>query len=425
MVGAGHDVGKARRRAGAERPQESWVTGDQAQLSAQGARRARGALSAEPSRFIARRPVADDAPTNWDAPWEDGEETPTSLPRLEEEVYKDHSRTVLSYNRSPDIPFDRAVNPYRGCAHGCIYCYARPSHAYLDLSPGLDFETKIFVKPQVVGQLEAALNSPSYQVAPLVLGSNTDCYQPLERRFKLTRGLLELLWRRRHPVVVITKSASVLRDRDILAALAQLGLVRVFISITTNDALLAARMEPRASSPAQRFATLSGLNAAGIPCGVMIAPVIPGLTDRELETLLGLAKAAGARMARMSLLRLPGEVRELFEQWLEAHVPQSKDRVMSLLRSCYGGRVNAPFMVRGRGRGVFADLLQQRFQLAFRRLAFSGWDKPLACDLFRAADAGGQLDLFGDPPGGIAAREVLPAQQSGPPGETAAHGHQE
>jgi DNA repair photolyase len=300
-------------------------------------------------------------------------------------LHPDFARSILTRNDSPDVPFDRSINPYRGCQHGCVYCYARPSHAYLGLSPGLDFETEIFYKAEAPALLREELARPGYRPAPVALGSNTDAYQPSERQLRIARGLLEVLHETRHPVVVITKSDLVLRDLDLLADLARQRLAAVLVSITTLDSALARRLEPRAASPQRRLAAIATLVAAGVPTGVLVSPVIPGLTDHEIERILTAAAQAGATQANHIILRLPLELAGIFHDWLAAHYSDRAERVRSLLRQCRGGRLNDPrFGARMRGSGPIADLIAQRFALAARRLCLGtpseSWD--LATDRF-------------------------------------------
>ncbi|WP_296695454.1 PA0069 family radical SAM protein [Thiocapsa sp. UBA6158] len=348
----------------------------------------RGATLNPDSRYSAERREAED----------DGWPLDDELPPLRTQLGVDTSRTLISYNQSPDIPFDRSANPFRGCEHGCIYCYARPTHAWLGLSPGLDFETRLFWKPDAARQLEHELAAPSYRPATLVLGANTDPFQPIERRLGLTRSLLEVFHDCRHPVAITTKSALVLRDLDLLVPMAELGLVAVQISVTTLDAHLARRLEPRAASPERRLEVVQRLAQAGVPVGVLVSPLIPGLTDVDLERILARAAAAGASRAGCLLIRLPREVAELFAAWLRAHVPDQAERVLSLIRQCRGGHLNDPeFASRMTGRGPVAELLAQRFRLAARRLGLdrqdSGWD--LDASRFRRPQLpGSQLDLF-------------------------------
>ncbi len=306
------------------------------------------------------------------APFDDGWETLTAefgnLPPLPTTLTRGASRSAISWNTSPDIGFDRAVNPYRGCEHGCVYCYARPTHAYLGYSPGLDFETKLIFKPEVAELLETALRKPGYVPRTMALGSNTDPYQPVERTLKLTRAVLEVLDRFNHPVSIVTKSAGVLRDLDILTRLAARRLVRVYLSVTTLDAGLARRMEPRAATPARRLQAVDELSRAGVPVGVLAAPMIPGLNDCEMEKILEQASRAGARHAAYVLLRLPHELRELFEAWLAEHFPDRAKHVLSLIRQTRAGALNdARFGHRFTGSGVYADLLLRRFNRAARQ----------------------------------------------------------
>ena len=290
---------------------------------------------------------------------------------LRTNLHRDGSKSAISWNDSPDLGFDRAVNPYRGCEHGCVYCYARPSHAYLGYSPGLDFETEIVFKPDVAALLERDLSKPGYQPRTLALGSNTDPYQPVERTLRLTRSVLEVLERYGHPVSIVTKSATVVRDLDILTRMASRGLVRVYLSVTTLDPSLARVMEPRASSPALRMRAIKELSDAGVPVGVLAAPMIPGLNDAELEAIIERAFAAGARSANYVLLRLPLELRDIFTAWLEEHFPDRARRVLALIRQTRAGSLNdSTFHDRFRGHGAYADLLQQRFARLKRKLGF-------------------------------------------------------
>ncbi len=330
------------------------------------ARKGRGAVSNASGRFEAHQRIAVD--DGWlDTGGEDGEDD--DLPPLRTHVAIDASRTVIARNRSPDLPFDRSINPYRGCEHGCVYCFARPTHAWLGLSPGLDFETKLFAKPDAPRLLEAELAKPSYKPKVIALGTNTDPYQPIERRMEIMREILKVLWRARHPVGIVTKSNLILRDLDILAPMAEAGLARVMISLTTLRPELARSMEPRAPRPALRVAALRGLAAAGLPTGVLTAPLIPALNDEELEALLEAAAGAGAGNAGYVLLRLPLEIKTLFEEWLETHVPDRRARVLSLVRQTRGGKLyETEWYTRQRGRGVYADMLERRFALACTRL---------------------------------------------------------
>ncbi len=335
----------------------------------------------------------------FDDGWSTLEEAFAELPPLPTTLIRDSSRSVISWNTSPDIGFDRAVNPYRGCEHGCIYCYARPSHAYLGYSPGLDFETKLVFKPDVAEHLERELRKPGYVARTLALGSNTDPYQPVERTLKLTRSVLETLERFGHPVSIVTKSAGVLRDLDILQRLAQRRLVRVWLSVTTLDAALARKMEPRAATPSRRLSAITALAGAGVPVGVLAAPMIPGLNDAEMERILAAAAKAGAGAANYVLLRLPLELRQMFEAWLAQHFPDRARHVLNLVRETRGGALNdAKFHSRFGGTGVYADLLARRFTRAARQHGL-GEREELDCSQFKAPPGVGgfaeaQLSLF-------------------------------
>ena len=339
--------------------------------------RGRGATHNPKIRFETRH--ADPFDDGWDTLAAAAENPPP----LATELIRDASRSAISWNDSPDLGFDRAVNPYRGCEHGCGYCYARPSHAYLGYSPGLDFESKLVFKPDIVALLERELRKPGYVARPITLGSNTDPYQPIERQLKLTSGILELLERLAHPVAIVTKSAGVLRDLDRLRAMAARGLVRVHLSLTTLDPRLARVMEPRAASPARRLAAIAELSRAGIPTGVLAAPMIPGLNDAELERILATAAAAGARHAGYVLLRLPHELRALFEAWLATHFPDRARHVLSLIRETRAGALNdAEFHRRFSGSGPYASLLAQRFTRALHKHGFTTARASLNCTLF-------------------------------------------
>jgi len=346
----------------------------------------RGAPSNPDGRF--ERHCREEVDDGW---WRDDD-----LPPLKTTLEPDRARSVITRNQSPDIPFDRSINPYRGCEHGCIYCYARPTHAYLGLSPGLDFETRLFAKPEAGALLDQELRHPGYRCQPIAIGTNTDPYQPVERQAAIMRAILTVLAAFAHPVTITTKSALILRDRDILTDLARRRLVSVTVSITTLDRDLARRLEPRAAVPAARLATLQALAEAGIPVAVNVAPVIPGLTDPELETILEAAVKHGATAASWLLLRLPYEVGDLFTDWLALHAPHRRDRVLSLLRQCRGGRLNDPrFGHRFAAQGPFAAMLRDRFRIASRKLGLA--DRPiLRTDLFRLPPRpGDQLSLFG------------------------------
>ncbi len=357
------------------------------------ARHGRGATVNPGSRYDRLHEAA------FDDGWGTLEEALAELPPLPTVLVKDGSKSVISWNTSPDIGFDRAVNPYRGCEHGCIYCYARPSHAYLGYSPGLDFETKIVFKPDVAEQLERELRKPGYVARPLALGSNTDPYQPVERTLKLTRSVLEVMERFGHPLSIVTKGAGVLRDLDILQRMAGRGLVRVWLSVTTLDAALARKMEPRAATPVRRLAAVTALAAAGVPAGVLAAPMIPGLNDAEMERILAAAKQAGAVSASYVLLRLPLELRQMFEAWLTQHFPDRARHVLNLVRETRGGALNdAKFHSRFGGTGVYAELLARRFARAARQHGF-GERETLDCTQFapppgRGGFAEAQLSLF-------------------------------
>ncbi|HSQ70481.1 MAG TPA: PA0069 family radical SAM protein [Steroidobacteraceae bacterium] len=280
----------------------------------------------------------------------------------------DRPKRAITRNKSPDVPFEASVNPYQGCEHGCIYCFARPSHAYWNLGPGLDFETRIFHKPGLAQLLEREISADGYLCKPINLGANTDPYQPAERRYRTTRTVLEVLLEHRHPLTIVTKGALILRDLDLLRELAGLRLVSVMISLTTLDDELKRRMEPRAAAPRKRLSVIRSLSDAGVPVGVLLAPLIPALNDHEIERMLAAAKSAGARAAAYLLLRLPGELGELFSEWLYTHYPLRAERVLGLLSDLRGGRLNDPrFGHRMRGEGAYADLLAARFTAACRR----------------------------------------------------------
>jgi DNA repair photolyase len=312
------------------------------------------------------------------------------------EVTPDASRSVLVRQTSPDIPFDRSINPYRGCEHGCVYCYARPTHAYLGLSPGLDFETKLVAKFDAASLLERELAKPGYDCQPIALGTNTDPYQPVERRLRITRGVLEVLARCGHPLTIVTKSAAVVRDLDLLAPMARQDLARVAISVTTLDGDLARRLEPRAAAPHRRLQAIRQLSDAGVPTAVMVAPIIPALTEHEIERIVEAAAAAGVTSAGYVLLRLPHEVKELFAGWLAAHAPGRADHVLSLVRQCRGGRLyDATFGRRMRGEGPYAQLIERRVAAAKRRFGLTSPGRPLRTDLFAPPDPDGrQLRLL-------------------------------
>lgn len=345
------------------------------------ARSGRGATTNPGVRFETQQTVAADDG------WGSLEACFGDLPPLETTLIRDNSRTVIARNTSPDVGFDRSINPYRGCEHGCVYCFARPSHAYLGYSPGLDFETKLLFKPDVAGLLEKELSKRGYEPKPITLGANTDPYQPIERQLRLTRQVLEVLRDFNHPVSIVTKSAMVLRDLDILGPMAAAGLAQVFVSITTLDPALARVMEPRASAPHLRLRAVAGLRAAGVPVGVLTAPMIPGLNDVELEALVEAAARAGAERAGYVMLRLPLELKEMFEAWLQQHVPGRAAHVLSLVRQVRGGALyDSRFGQRFSGTGAYADLIAQRFQMATRKHGLDGGMGKLDVSHFRVPD---------------------------------------
>ena len=349
-------------------------------------RRGRGALSNASGRY------EPEARQSFDDGWDLGEDLPPLRTRVQDEA----ARTIITRNDSPDISFDRSINPYRGCEHGCIYCYARPSHCYLGHSAGLDFETQLYAKPDAAVLLEKELAARGYQPATMALGTNTDPYQPIERERRITRSVLEVLERTGHPVGIVTKSALVVRDIDILRRMAERGLAKVALSVTTLDRHLARRMEPRASTPSRRLDALRQLKEAGIPTGVMVAPIIPSLNDHEIEGILAAAKAVGVRQAGYVMLRLPLELKDLFREWLATEVPDRANRVLHLLQSMHGGRdYVAAFGARGRGSGPYAEQVAARFRLAIRRRGLNEERVVLRTDLFKAPTLkGGQLPLL-------------------------------
>ncbi|MEM9872389.1 MAG: PA0069 family radical SAM protein [Pseudomonadota bacterium] len=318
------------------------------------------------------------------------------LPTLRTQVSIERPRSAITYNRSPDLPFDRSVNPYRGCEHGCVYCFARPTHAYLGLSPGLDFETRLVARPGIDAVLHRELGRKAYRVAPLAVGTNTDPYQPVERAHGIMRACLEVLEACGHPVAIVTKGTLIERDIDILSAMAQRGLARVGISVTTLDATLCRRMEPRAPTPERRLQMIERLSGAGIPVRIMASPMVPALTDPELEAILAAGKAAGARTASWIMLRLPQEVSPLWQEWLATHYPDLAGRVMSKLREMHGGKdYDARWGHRMRGTGPYAEMVAHRFKLAVKRLGLRTEAPPMRTDLFRPPRApSDQLSLF-------------------------------
>lgn len=314
----------------------------------------------------------------------------------------EHPRTIITRNQSPDVPFDRSINAYRGCEHGCIYCFARPSHAFHDLSPGLDFETRLFAKPDAAALLAAELRAPGYRCRPIAMGTNTDPYQPIERDWRITRALLEVLQACDHPVMITTKSDRVVRDLDLLTAMAARGLAGVAISVTSLDARIAMTLEPRAPHPERRLAAVRTLTEAGVPTWVNMAPVIPAINDGEVEAVVARAAAAGAEGVSYIPVRLPWEVAPLFRAWLDAHFPERASKVMAIIQSLRGGRDNDPrFGERMKGAGPWADLLRARFRVALARSGMGGGsgypegrrEMRLRCDLFRPP-AGAQGELF-------------------------------
>ena len=327
---------------------------------------------------------------------DDGWNSLEDLPPFKTEVQIEKPRSVISRNDSPDIPFDRSVNPYRGCEHGCIYCFARPTHAYMGLSPGLDFEAKLFAKPDAARLLERELAKPGYKVRPIAIGTNTDPYQPIEKEWRIMRQVLEVLQACNHPVMIVTKSAMVTRDIDILAPMAEKGLAKVGLSVTTLDRKLARLMEPRASTPAKRLEAIKTLSEAGIPSTIMMAPVIPALNDHEIERVLDSGKAAGAAAASYVLLRLPLEVSPLFRDWLLRNYPDRYRHVMSLVRSMRGGKdYDAEFGKRMKGAGPYAWQIARRFELASKRLELTRTRRTLAMDQFVPPSGSGvQLSLL-------------------------------
>jgi DNA repair photolyase len=352
----------------------------------------RGAASNPANRYSSRHATAQDDG------WGSLEEP---LPPLATTVLPEPARSVITRNDSPDVPFEQSINPYRGCEHGCVYCFARPAHAFADLSPGLDFETRLFYKQDAAARLREELSRPRYRCSPIALGTNTDPYQPIEREYRVTRSILELLLECDHPVSIVTKSTLVLRDLDLLGELARRGLTRVYLSVTTLDDGLKRRMEPRAASPRARLAAVRALAEAGVPVGVMYAPVIPALNDHELEAVVEAAAAAGADSVGYILLRLPGEVRDLFYEWLALHYPDRARRVRSRIRELRNGRDNDPrFGSRMRGSGPWADLLRSRLEAACRRAGIAPRNSPpLDVSCFHApVPAGGQLSLWQGPP---------------------------
>jgi len=349
-------------------------------------RRGRGALSNAAGRYEPLQRQAED----------DGWETLAELPPLPTTVTLEKPRHIITKNDSPDISFERSINPYRGCEHGCIYCFARPTHAYMGLSAGLDFETHLFVKDGAATLLERELSAPRYQPKVIAIGTNTDPYQPIEREHKVMREILTVLARTKHPVAIVTKSALILRDLDLLKPMAEEGLVKVAISVTTLDQVLARKMEPRASAPQKRLDAIRQLSEAGIPTAVLVAPVIPAINDAEIETILTRARAMGATEAGYVMLRLPLELHDLFQQWLVTHYPGKARHVLSLIRSVRDGKIyDSTWGKRMTGTGPYAWMIGRRFEAAAAKLGYSPSKKKLRTDLFIPPQKGGQqLNLF-------------------------------
>ena len=353
--------------------------------------RGRGALSNAVGRYeTQKRVLVDDG---WDDGWRDEDGAP---PPLRTEVIVDATRTIIARNKSPDISFDRSINPYRGCEHGCIYCFARPTHAYLGMSPGIDFESRLFAKPNAAALLAKELSAPGYVPRTMAIGTNTDPYQPIEKKMRIMRSILEVLRDFRHPVGIVTKSPLVMRDVDILSEMARDGLARVALSVTTLDRRLARSMEPRAGTPQRRLAAIKALSEAGIPTGVMFAPAIPALNDGEMEAVLAAAVEHGATSAGYVLLRLPLEIKDLFREWLETNEPGRAKHVMSLIRSMRGGKdYDAQWSTRMKGTGPYAEVMARRFHMAVKRLGLNTDRRPLTLAKFlKPPRTGDQLSLF-------------------------------
>jgi len=354
--------------------------------------KARGALSRVAGRFESvEREAYDDGWTADDEP---------AAP-LDTRITEERVRSLIQRNASPDLPFELSVNPYRGCEHGCIYCYARPAHAYLELSPGLDFESRLFAKLNAAEVLRAEIGRRGYVCSPIAIGANTDCYQPAERRYRITRELIEVLAECQHPLTLVTKSALVERDLDLLGPMGRANLAKVFVTVTTLDRVLARRLEPRAPAPQRRLDTIRALAEAGVPVGVMMAPVIPALNEKSIEEALEAAAQAGATMAGYQMLRLPNELKALFREWLATQLPQRAAHVMSLVQQLRDGRDNDPrFGTRMTGTGTYAELIGRRFELACRKYGLNGDERgqaprrALDCGRFRRPDPAGQMALF-------------------------------
>jgi DNA repair photolyase len=353
--------------------------------------RGRGAISNAVGRYEKQtRTLVDDG---WDDGWRSDDASPAPI---RTEVIHDATRTIISRNKSPDISFDQSINPYRGCEHGCIYCFARPNHAYLGMSPGVDFESRIFAKPNAAALLAKELSAPGYVPKVIAMGTNTDPYQPLEKKMRITRSILEVLRDFRHPVAIVTKSPLILRDIDILSEMAEMGLAKAALSITTLDRKLARAMEPRAGTPSRRLQAIQGLSEAGIPTGVMFAPAIPALNDAEMENVLSASADAGARSAGYVLLRLPLEIKDLFREWLEVNAPGRAKHVMTLVRQMRGGKdYDAQWNTRMKGTGPYAEMMARRFHMAAKRLGLNQPSTPLAIHKFkRPPRLGDQLSLL-------------------------------
>ncbi|MEQ9489284.1 MAG: PA0069 family radical SAM protein [Alphaproteobacteria bacterium] len=349
-------------------------------------RKGRGTVSNAVGRFEPQARVA------FDDGWGAVEEEP---PKLRTELGIDSAKTIIARNKSPDIPFDRSINPYRGCEHGCVYCFARPTHAYFGLSAGLDFETRLFYKPDAAALLRKELSKPGYAPAVMALGTNTDPYQPVDRSVGLTRDILQVLSDFNHPLSIVTKSDNVLRDIDILAPMAEMGLASVYLSVTTLDAHLANKLEPRASTPFKRLAAVRTLTEAGIPAGVMTAPIIPAITDWEIERLIEAAADHGAVRAGYVLLRLPLEIKNLVEEWLDTHAPDKKDRVLSLVRQTRKGKAyDSTWGKRLTGEGPYAEMIRNRFRLACKKHGLNRETFAHDCTLFSVPGRAEQLALL-------------------------------
>jgi len=374
---------------------DGWSTGQETRPAAAPPRRAAddGTKDGRGQRTPPPQPghAVDDG---WDDGWRDDDLSP---PPLRTEVIRDATRTIIARNQSPDISFDRSINPYRGCEHGCIYCFARPTHAYLGMSPGIDFESRIFAKPNAAELLAKELSAPGYVPRTIAMGTNTDPYQPIEKKMRITRSILEVLREFRHPVGIVTKSPLILRDIDILSEMAGMGLAKAALSVTTLDRKLARMMEPRAGTPTRRLQAIKALSEAGIPTAVMFAPAIPALNDDEMEAVLKAASEMGARTAGYVLLRLPLEIKDLFREWLEANVPDRARHVMSLVRQMRGGKdYDSQWNTRMRGTGPYAEMMSKRFHMAVKRFGLNqGGSRPLDAAKFkRPPRPGEQLSLL-------------------------------